>query len=164
MSLPFARSAALLLFTILGAWGCASSSVEPGDWNTVVDTAWTLHKMDGRAPLTTRDRHAGVEPPTLDLTDDGRVIGFAGVNRFFGTYEATPDGTIRFAAIGSTRMFRDHPPGLMQQENQYFQTLDEIDGYRLRDEQLVLTSGRKARLVYDPPPLPGDGDDAAKNE
>lgn len=163
MSLPFVCSAGLLLFAVIGTMGCASSTVEPGDWNTVVDSTWTLRSMDGRAPLSTEGRNVGVEPPTLDLTDDGRVIGFAGVNRFFGTYEATTEGAIRFAAIGSTRMHRDNPPGLMEQETQYFQTLSEIDGYRLKRDRLVLLTARKPRLIFAPPPRPEDGQNAEGN-
>lgn len=45
-------------------------------------------------------------PITLRLAAVGRLAGKSAVNRFFGTYELAPDGTIKWpnAALGMTRM------------------------------------------------------------
>ncbi|MCC7375273.1 MAG: META domain-containing protein [Verrucomicrobiales bacterium] len=45
-------------------------------------------------------------PITLRLAAGGRLAGKSAVNRFFGTYELSPDGTIHWpnAALGMTRM------------------------------------------------------------
>lgn len=128
--------------------GCASPQAKPGDWERVVQGRWALTHLDGRTPLAHDTQPT--EPLTLELSNDGRVAGFAGANRFFGSYESTPTGDLRFAALGSTRMFRDDPPGLMAQEQRYFELLGEIDAYRLQDDKLFLLSDGKKRLVYRP--------------
>ncbi|MEM1027965.1 MAG: META domain-containing protein [Planctomycetota bacterium] len=128
--------------------GCLSPQAREGDWEQVVKQAWELTHLDGRRPITAGGET--VEPLTLDLSDDGRAAGFAGVNRFFGTYESTPQGELRFAALGSTRMFRAEPPGLMDQEQTYLATLGEIDSYRLQGGKLVLISEGKKRLRFVP--------------
>ncbi|MEL7088776.1 MAG: META domain-containing protein [Planctomycetota bacterium] len=120
--------------------GCATG---PGDWTDAAEREWTLTRIDGKPPLAER-------MPTLTLAADGRVAGVAGANRFFGTYAQPQPGRITFAALGSTRMFRDDPPGLMQQEQNYLATLGEIDAYRVTPKRLELRSGKKTRLVFEP--------------
>lgn len=128
--------------------GCLSPQARDGDWERVVNTPWTLTQIDGKAPLNSADDPP--QPLTLELSDDGRAAGFAGVNRFFGSYESTPTGELRFAALGATRMFRDDPPGLMDQEQQLLATLGEIDSFRIQNGKLVLLSAGKKRLVFLP--------------
>lgn len=132
----------------LGLTGCISPQARDGDWERVVNTPWTLTQIDGKAPLNSADDSP--QPLTLELSDDGRAAGFAGVNRFFGSYESTPAGELRFAALGATRMFRDDPPGLMDQEQQLLATLGEIDSFRIQNGKLVLLSAGKKSLVFLP--------------
>lgn len=148
MNFPCRFSLTLATALIVSLAGCASSRVQPGDWSTVVGSTWTLGKLDGKSLPVVE------QPPSLELSGDGRAAGFAGVNRYFGRYESTPGGELSFGALGSTRMYRDQPPGLMEQETRYLQTLGEVDGYRLRGQQLLLMSGGKTRLIFDPDTSP----------
>jgi len=68
--------------------------------------AWRIDAIDGRPAL------AGVEA-TIELHDDGRVAGTAGVNRFMGTWSIT--GTVlAFGPLATTLMAG--PPDRMEQE------------------------------------------------
>ncbi|MEM7625828.1 MAG: META domain-containing protein [Planctomycetota bacterium] len=124
----------------LALTGCVAG---PGDWDDALGRDWTLVRLDGQRPLP---EHT----PTLTLADDGRVAGRSGGNRFFGTYERPGPGVIRFAALGSTRVFLDDPPGLMQQEQRYLETLGQIETYHVSAERLRLLSDDRTRLIYIP--------------
>ncbi len=145
---PSCLSIAALLLLSLGLTACVSRQARVGDWDRVINTRWTLTQLDGRAALQSGETPA--EPLTLELSDDGRAAGFAGVNRFFGQYESTPEGTLHFGALGSTRMFRNDPPGLMDQEQQYLAALGDVDTFRVQSGKLVLLSDKKKRLVFTP--------------
>lgn len=121
-------------------FGCAAS---PGEWTDAAEREWTLTQLDGKRPLPERT-------PTLTLAGDGRVAGRSGGNRFFGTYEQPSPGVIQFAALGSTRMRIDNPPGLMAQEQRYLETLGEINAYRVTPERLQLLRDGKTRMVFEP--------------
>ncbi|MEO0515019.1 MAG: META domain-containing protein [Planctomycetota bacterium] len=152
MSTSSCMSVAVLLLLVVGLSACVSPQARVGDWERAISTHWTLTKLDGHDPLQTKD--ASVEPLTLELSGDGRAAGFAGVNRFFGQYESNPLGDLRFGALGSTRMFRDDPVGLMDQEQQYLAALGQVDAFRFQSGQLVLLTAKKKRLVFTPTPEP----------
>lgn len=118
--------------------GCA---IGPGEWSDAIGREWTLTKLDGNAPLDERT-------PTLTLSKEGRAAGLSGGNRFFGTYETPAPGEIQFASLGSTKMYIDDPPGLMEQETQYLSALSEVDAYRVSPGRLVLLSSSKPRLIF----------------
>ncbi|MEO1236486.1 MAG: META domain-containing protein [Planctomycetota bacterium] len=123
--------------------GCTQAPPPIGQWRQqVVGPTWTLTRLDGRPPLA---GHA----PTLTFAPDGRVAGDTGANRYFATYDQTPEGGLRFAALGSTRMFRGEPAGLMDQEQRYFAALGGVASYRLKNDRLILRGGGSVKLVFE---------------
>ncbi|MEM9417840.1 MAG: META domain-containing protein [Planctomycetota bacterium] len=130
--------------------GCVSPQVKDGDWDIVASSTWNLTRLDGKAPITSPE--GKLQPLSLEFSNDGRAAGFAGVNRYFGSYEATPQGALRFGALGATRMYSDNPPGLMNQEQAFFDALGAIDSYGLQDDHLVLMSEGKKLLLFEPSP------------
>ena len=112
---------------------------------TPTGTEWQLHDL-GRAsaPLGAGGRRA-----TLTFTDSMRVAGFAGCNRYFGSY--TIDGsTLRFGAVGMTRMACQEG---MTLEQQLARALDLTRTYQLNGNELTLLgeSGPLARFVRTTP-------------
>lgn len=114
-----------------------------GDWSSAVGNEWVLKQLDGKRPMVN-------SRVTLTFADDGRAVGHAGVNRYFSTYELVEIGQLRFAAIGSTRMYRDKPEGLMEQENRYLELLSEVDSYHLRRNRLFMLKDGKRLLQFEP--------------
>jgi heat shock protein HslJ len=98
---------------------------------------WKLVKL-GDKPLPAEDA------PTLRVTADDKVSGFAGVNRFFGGLAT--EKTL-FGPLGMTR--KAGPPEAMAIENAYTKALGEATRFTIKDDQLTLFVGDKPRLVFE---------------
>lgn len=91
---------------------------------------------------------AGARPPTLAFdVDSGQAAGFAGVNRFSGTYDLGADH-LSFGALAATRMAG--PPELMTLEQAYLEALSRVDGWRMRDGRLQLLAGDTVLMGFVP--------------
>jgi putative lipoprotein len=78
--------------TIPGSAGPSPVSLENRDWRLV--------EIAGKEVLTQPGRQA---PYFRLVSADGRVVGYGGCNRFFGSYKLDGD-SLSFSALGSTRM------------------------------------------------------------
>lgn len=85
---------------------------------------------------------------TLGFQQD-RAGGKAPVNRYFGTCEVAPDGTLLLGPFGMTMMAG--PPAAMVAEQAYLRLLERVAGFRLSAGQLeLLDSGGARVLAYAP--------------
>lgn len=86
---------------------------------------------------------------TKELTIDfdsktKKVSGFAGCNRFFGTYSI--DGSnISFSELGATRMMCEDEVNVI--ENKFFQMMAKINSYELSNGKLSLKSDDEVLIV-----------------
>jgi heat shock protein HslJ len=87
-------------------------------------SSWVLTEMGGTADLA----HI---VPTLIFGSDGTVSGFAGCNRFSGTY--TPDGHI--ASLISTKIGCQPPASII--ESDYLKALSDVGRWSLVDDHLL---------------------------
>ena len=80
---------------------------------------------------------------------DGRIIGFAGCNRFFGNYVAT-DSTLDVGPLGATRMAC--APEVMDREMVFLQTIESATEYTLANRSITLRNlqGDKKNLQFAP--------------
>jgi heat shock protein HslJ len=67
---------------------------------------------------------------------DGRAGGKAPVNRYFGMCAAGPDAGLVLGPFGMTMMAG--PPEAMSAEASYVRLLEQVRGFRLGEERLVL--------------------------
>ncbi|WP_435413384.1 META domain-containing protein [Psychroserpens mesophilus] len=67
-----------------------------------------------------------------------KVSGFAGCNRFFGTYTIEGNG-ISFSELGATRMMCQDEKNAV--ENSFFRTIAKVKGFELADGTLSLKNG-----------------------
>ena len=131
--------------------GCAPATTTeispsaPASIVTTSGTEWQLHDLGGApAPLGAGGRRA-----TLTFSDSARVAGFAGCNRYFGSY--TIDGAnLRFSALGMTRMACQEGMAL---EQQLSRALEATREFRLNGGELTLLgeAGTLARFVRGTP-------------
>ena len=83
--------------------------------------------------------------PTLLMTDEGKASGFAGVNRWFGTYSV--DGsTLKFGMLGMTRMAG--PPDRMQLEQAYADALAAVTRWSVSSGRLQLSEDNALVLEF----------------
>ena len=118
----------LLCVTLLGVGGCKSSKEAP----KLNDVKWVLETLNGKkVQLTDANEEMFIQ---FDETQK-RVNGRAACNRFFGNYEM--DGSsLKFSPMGATRMACPD----LQWETEFFQMLDGVDAYSIKDNILSFQS------------------------
>lgn len=124
----------LMVQLIVAAIACRQppTPAGPADFRAAVaGVDWELMELAGQAAPT----GAGGRRATIRFeADTSRAAGFAGCNRFFGTY--TLAGTaLRFGPVGMTRMACAEG---MQLEQQLSAALDATRSYTLNANQLTL--------------------------
>lgn len=82
---------------------------------------------------------------TLGFDKEGRIFGFAGINRFFGKATIT-DGTIVVDALATTRMAG--PRELMIVEDQYLTLLKSAKTITIEGNTLILTNEKEENLIF----------------
>ena len=83
--------------------------------------------------------------PTLLMTAEGKASGFAGVNRWFGTYSV--DGpTLKFGMLGMTRMAG--PPDRMQLEQTYADALAAVTRWSVSSGRLQMSDSNALVLEF----------------
>jgi len=108
----------------------------------LVGTNWTLeafHTADAVSSVT-----AGTTI-TAVFHEDGSVVGSAGCNRYFASYNVT--GTsMSVGAAGSTKMYCTSP-GVMQQESTYLASLSRATTFTINGEWLGLADAKGTTLL-----------------
>ena len=75
---------------------------------------------------------------TLRFGEDHEVEGGGGCNSYFGTYEATKDGSISIGDLAWTEMACVSPAGVMEQEMRYLNALGDVSAFEIRPDYLRL--------------------------
>jgi heat shock protein HslJ len=109
---------------------------------SLTGTTWTLEStIDGD---TASSVPAGVEPPTLEIADDGTVSLFAGCNRGSGTVVFT-GATMTFEPLALTRMACEGEASAV--EATVVAVLDGSVDVAIEGDSLTITNGDRG-LVY----------------
>ena len=89
----------------------------------------------------------GAKAPTLQFSDEGRLSGFAGVNRFSGSLDTEKliSGKWDVGQVVSTKMAG--PPELMALEQRILSALDSADAIVSTGGSVVLTAKGKESLA-----------------
>ena len=111
-------------------------------------TEWKLDHWTG-ADGTTRDPG----PITLAVSDNNRLSGNAGVNRYMGPLQFNTDGTPDFATGFATTMMAGIPEAA-ERETNYLTELRQITAARLEDGRLILTGQDPLRMEFAPQSAP----------
>lgn len=104
---------------------------------TIISGAWY------GSPATANDD----QRPFVQFQADGKIAGFAGCNRFFGTFVAT-DSTLEIAALGSTRMMCAE--SIMQQEMAFLKAIESANRYTISAQSIALANddGNLIQLTF----------------
>ena len=113
--------------------GCSTANTQ-----ALIGHEWRCTRIGSRT--LSEDR-----TPTLLMTDEGKASGFAGVNRWFGTYSV--DGsTLKFGMMGMTRMAG--PPDRMQLEQAYADALAAVTRWSVSSGRLQLSEDNALVLEF----------------
>ena len=122
-------SAAASLAALLIAGGCAALPPAPKGG----ELSGTLWKPNASPRLA-----------YVEFTDDDRMVGCAGTNRFFGPVSYAKGKRIRLGPLAATRM----PPGPnAKYEEQFFSAMENTRGYVLEDDKLTFYSEERQPLM-----------------
>ena len=135
-----------LLLLPLALLGCRPTGtvLSPVDFRRSVSGAdWELVELRAQPAPT----GAGGRRATLRFdADSARVSGFAGCNRYFGSYtlgDSEPD--VRFGAIGMTKMACTQG---MDLEQQLASALSQVTRYTMQDNRLTLLDASSTLAVF----------------
>lgn len=132
----------LLLFATALTFLAAScgDSTAADEATSLSGTHWLLQELGGASPVEATSI-------TASFSDDGRITGTAGCNRYMGTYAVDGD-SIELDGAAATRMACEGP--VMAQEQAYFEVLSEVETYSVNDGHLVLEADGEAVARFAP--------------
>ena len=133
----------------LSVQGCASQAGgdAAGASAASIYGQWTLVSIDGDDVDTLIQPSA--KRPNLQINEDGRISGHAGVNRMNGSVDADKlaDGMFSAGPLASTMMAG--PEDLMTLEHRVLEALGRVNRFRIDGDQLYLLDGDQTVLVYE---------------
>ena len=139
----FLLAAAVAMVPIAGCASPAPASGAPAAPAAPVvleGTEWHCTAIDGKKVESAAER-----APSITFDPNGRVHGYAGVNRFFGEC-AHQGNTVKFDKLGSTRM--GGPPERMMLEDAYLKALGRADACAGDAHALRLSAGGAVILEF----------------
>lgn len=106
---------------------------------SIANTEWKLVKIENQEV-------ASFDPPiTLSFDEKQmKVNGFAGCNRFFGTYQSE-GSKITFSGLGSTKMFCQDK---MDVEDNYFKALGMVQSFKFAEDRLTMLADNQLILEF----------------
>lgn len=118
----------VLIFAGFMIAGCSHTAESPMVVNELIGTEWGLEEIDGSGVVDNVQS-------TLRFEGNDRIIGWGGCNRYFTGFRSAGND-IKLGPIGSTR--RICPPGVMDQEDRFFQTLEKAHTIHMEGSYLVI--------------------------
>lgn len=113
----------------------ASCKIQPV---SITNTEWRLVELTG-------EDVSNINPPlTLSLDETQKINGFAGCNRFFGSYKIG-ESSLQFSGIGSTKMYCQDKSDT---EDKYLKALSEVQSFKSESGKLFLLVGEKIVLEF----------------
>lgn len=131
---------AISLASAAGMVACQNGAKAPMEHSvSALAGEWTLESIDGM-PVTSI-LPIDARRPTISIATDGKVSGFAGVNRISSSLAVAdiPRGDFKLSPVISTKMAG--PPASMDIESRYTQALNNTKAFDLAGESLTLHDG-----------------------
>ncbi|MBS0189447.1 MAG: META domain-containing protein [Planctomycetes bacterium] len=103
--------------------------------------SWTLDSLNGKSFAQLVPADAPANKPTMDIGQDGKVSGFAGVNRWMSSLDVASlaKGDFKLSPAGSTMMAG--PEYAMKLEREFLDALQKARNFKLDGSKLTLTDG-----------------------
>jgi len=95
--------------------------------HALTGTSWWVEDIAGKGVID-------MSHTTIEFTDDGRVVGDTGCNRYFGSVEIAESG-VSFGPLAGTRKMC--APALMDQEQAFFQAMTRVSKWEIAETGLL---------------------------
>lgn len=134
---------------VISTQGCTTGHPMPRSTEPISVRAltgeWAIVSIEGEDTASLLPD--GAKAPTLQFSDEGRLSGFAGVNRFSGSLDTEKliSGKWDVGQVVSTKMAG--PPELMALEQRILSALDSADAIVSTGGSIVLTAKGKESLA-----------------
>ena len=136
----------LVVALVVVSRGCSSGGGKTeGDTLTRLSGDWVLKQLNGQDVSSMLGQ--GGRAPTMTIGTDGRVSGFAGINRYTSSLDVDrlQKGDFKLDGIAATRMAGSQE--MMDVESKFTQALHEVTGFKLDGGNLNLTRGLDDTLL-----------------
>ncbi|TCT33022.1 META domain-containing protein [Martelella mediterranea] len=125
---PFPQTVSLKLADGSAYRGCGGETM-----SLLTGNAWMVETISG-------DTVGSDDVPTLEISSEGRISGFAGCNRYMGAFAIDGEGNLEVGPLAATNMAC--MGDMMQLEDKFLPVLDSVDSLRFsEDGALILLSG-----------------------
>jgi heat shock protein HslJ len=98
---------------------------------TLSGTAWWVEDIAGKGVIDSSHT-------TIQFTEDGRVAGSTGCNRYFGSAEIE-GSDVSFGSLAGTRKMC--AAALMDQETKFFQAMENVTSWEIAETGLLYLRG-----------------------
>lgn len=144
-------SALIALVSMAIVAGCGSTSevatTGPQAMRSLLGN-WTLDSIGDKSFAMLVPQDVAVKKPTLDISADGKVSGFAGVNRLMSSLnmDALAKGGFAMSPAATTMMAG--PEYAMKLERQYLDALAKVRSFKVEGSKLTLTDGANQIMQF----------------
>ncbi len=119
-----------------------TSKMTSTDSYQLTETKWQLTQFNGEK---IKQNNPQAELPYIILqSKERKVVGLAGCNRFFGSYQSTKN-ELHFSNFGMTMMACYDLP---IEEYKFIEALEKTDNYTKQGSQLTVKQGSKPLAVF----------------
>jgi heat shock protein HslJ len=128
--LPTLRTLAVSFLLLVNA--CTTQTATQGnepmnDNPGLQGTSWWVEDIAGKGVID-------MSHTTIEFTEDGKLAGDTGCNRYFGSYELVGK-TIRFGPLAGTR--KACAESLMNQEMVFYQAMEKVSHWEIAETGLL---------------------------
>lgn len=150
--MKIAATIALATMVLCGMGGCAADSApayasEAKAIQSLIGT-WTLDSIGDKSFASLVPQDVAAKKPTLDISADGKVSGFAGVNRLMSSInlDALSKGDFSLSPAATTMMAG--PEYAMKLEREYLDALAKVRDFKVDGSKLTLTDGANQIMQF----------------
>ena len=134
---------AIIVLGFISISGCKTGGDETINSKTVI-TSNSVNRISGRQwilqemTIDGNEHHLTGNRPFIKFSKDGKVSGFASINRFSGSIQLEDQGRVQWSPFRSTRMAG--PLELMDQESTFLAALQRTQRFSLEGIYLLAQS------------------------
>jgi heat shock protein HslJ len=147
---------ALIFLSCFGVAGCNTTqysgpdkaengwiAIGPDNLEQICGMQWILKEMIKGGKVISLEK----EVPYVEFTPEGKLAGFASINRFFGSLSFDKEGGVKISPMGTTMMAGPDP--LMKQEQAFLNLFQKAETLSLDGIYLTVAhQGGQDRLVF----------------